>query len=740
MTILADGLSMTLDTKKFKSLLTEVIAVPLILMGLLACILLWQMSHLMSIARLIEQTNKVISLAQTTEKLLLDTQTGLRGYLISGSPGYLDPYSHSGPQVEPAIRSLTALLSDNPIQIRRLDAFTSLYRQWGEYGRKTIEMKSKGGPYQTDAVTAQGEELMDAMRLHLSFFSKTEEDLLKVQSREIEAATRNTVTVLLGLAILLGASLAFFFRRQILAVSRTYETALLEAERQTNAFRESEQRYRTLVDFLPDAILVHRDETWLFANSSATRLFAARSPEELVGSSILTTVHSEFHETVRQRVNDVMSGRQTSLIELKLLRLDGTVFSAEASGTAFSYEGAPAGLTVIRDVTSRKRLEEQLMQAGKMEAIGRLAGGIAHDFNNLLSVIIGFSQVTLEDLDEGNPIRKDIEEIEKCAKRAGDLTGQLLAFGRKQMLNPQALDMVEVVNGLEKLLRRIIGEDVELLISGSPQPCHVRADKVQLEQVIMNLAINAKDAMPRGGKLLIEVQTVNLDDSVKSKGDLIAPGPYVVLSVSDSGIGMDAETQNRIFEPFFTTKELGKGTGLGLATVYGIVKQSSGYIWVYSEVGRGTTFKVYLPRASSSDLDSKPATVKPSVLHQGTKTILLVEDEEAVRSVAARALTRHGYRVIAASNGKEASEIAELYESDEIHLLLTDVIMPGMSGKEVSDWFRAARPSVKVLFVSGYTDAAIVQHGVLDPDIAFLNKPFTPEGLIRKVQEVLEEA
>jgi signal transduction histidine kinase len=381
--------------------------------------------------------------------------------------------------------------------------------------------------------------------------------------------------------------------------------------------------------------------------------------------------------------------------------------------------------------------EKQLLQSQKLEAVGRLAGGISHDFNNLLTVILGYSDIMKRNLQEGHPLRRNVVEIVRASERAASLTRQLLAFSRKQVMQPKVFDLNTIVTDLEKMLRRMIGEDVELRVSLQDELDHIKADPVQLEQVIMNLVVNARDAMPRGGKLSIETSNVYLDEAYAREHVSVVPGDYVMLAISDTGCGMKEETRLHIFEPFFTTKEQGKGTGLGLSTVYGIVRQSGGNIWVYSEEGRGTTFKVYFPRVTahaeeykriSGGLDSP----------RGSETILLVEDAELVRNLARQVLEGAGYRVLEAASAEAAIDLCGQINGDKIDLLLTDVVMPGMSGNEMSRVLLAKQPDMPVLYMSGYTDDAIVQHGVLEAGINFLQKPFTPGALALKVREVLD--
>jgi two-component system cell cycle sensor histidine kinase/response regulator CckA len=414
---------------------------------------------------------------------------------------------------------------------------------------------------------------------------------------------------------------------------------------------------------------------------------------------------------------------------------DGSVITVEITARKFVLDGRPARLVVANDVTERRKLEEQLRQSQKMDAIGRLAGGVAHDFNNILSVILSYSEMLLGDLDAGQPMREDIQEIYDAGKRAADLTRQLLMFSRQQVLEPRVLDLNEVLGGMDRMLRRILGADVDLASVPSKPLGSVRVDPGSMEQIIMNLAVNARDAMPTGGKLTIETADVMLDEAYANDHVDAKAGPHVMVAVSDTGMGMDRATQARIFEPFFTTKDKSKGTGLGLSTVFGIVQQSEGSIWVYSEPGQGTTFKVYLPRVDA-EADSL-RSMRSAAIVGGTETILLVEDDDQVRAVSRGLLQKYGYHVIEARNAVDALQHLES-ESTAIDLLLTDVVMPQMSGPELARRARTLRPSLRVLCMSGYTDDSIVRHGVLESRVAYLQKPFTPETLTRKVRDVLE--
>jgi two-component system cell cycle sensor histidine kinase/response regulator CckA len=479
--------------------------------------------------------------------------------------------------------------------------------------------------------------------------------------------------------------------------------------------------------------VIDRDWRYVYMNAAACE-HSRRQPGELIGMTMQEAFPGIDQSPMFLQLARCMQDGVPSAMMNEFSYPDGVTRSFE-----LHIEPCAAGVVVLSiDVTEGRKIEAQLRHAQKMEAIGRLAGSVAHDFNNLLSVILGYSSMLLSDLKPVDPIRADIDLIRVAGEKAAALTRQLLAFSRQQVLAPKVLDLNELVQDAERMLRRLLGEDIQLVMLYDKNLSRVRVDPGQIDQVVMNLALNARDAMPTGGKLTIETKDVFLDAAYAADHLEVTPGPYVMLAVSDTGVGMDRETQLRIFEPFFTTKEVGKGTGLGLATVFGIVRQSGGSIWVYSELGAGTTFKVYLPRATQGELPGPPVFVEPVSL-RGTETILLVEDQDEVRRVAQEILSRYGYHVIAAQNAGEALLSCERHPRT-IHLLLTDVVMPQMSGRELAVRLETVRPDMKVLYMSGYTDNAIVHHGILDSGIAYVQKPLVPETLARRVREVLDQS
>lgn len=508
---------------------------------------------------------------------------------------------------------------------------------------------------------------------------------------------------------------------------------------------EEQELFHLIGENAADMIAVVDTSGRRLYNSPSYQKTLGYSDEELENTAAFEQIHPDDRRFVKEAAEEA---RRTGLgrkLEYRFLHKNGTWRTLESMASVIrNRQGKPDKFVIInRDITARRDTEKKLRetqarQAQKMEAIGRLSGGIAHDFNNLLGVIIGYTELMETRLSPSDPLHKNVREIKKAGERAALLTRQLLAFSRQQVLEPKVLELNAVVADVENLLRRTIGEDIELTTVLGPKLGRVMADQGQIEQVIMNLAANARDAMPNGGKLIIETTNTELDATFVRDAPYVQPGAYVQVTFTDTGTGMDAETQAHIFEPFFTTKERGKGTGLGLATVYGVVKQSNGYIWVYSEVGKGTTFKICLPRVETA-VQAKSLETRQPRSWQGGGTILLVEDEESLRAVTRDVLLQSGFDVLEAPCGLQAVESAQRHHGP-IHLLLTDVVMPGLNGPTVAEKLSPLRPEMRVLYMSGYTDYAVGRNGILEPGVHLLVKPYTRETLLRKVDEVLDLA
>ena len=517
----------------------------------------------------------------------------------------------------------------------------------------------------------------------------------------------------------------------------------IERKRAEEALKASEERYRTLIENQQEGIgIVDLEERFVFANPAAHNIFGV-PPGSLAGQRLQKFVGQKNSDVLIAQTQLRKSGKKSNY-EISIIRPDGESRTLVVLATPkLDVKGRiVATFGIFRDITERKRAEqalreseEQLRQSQKMEAVGRLAGGIAHDLNNLLTGVTGYSDLLATKISPDGPLKKYIAEIQGAAQRAASLIGQLLAFSRKQILQLEVISLNETVRRMEDMLQRVIGKEIELIASLNPDLGRVRANPGQIDQVIMNLAVNARDAMPRGGRLTIETANIFLDESYARKHPEAHPGPYVMLSVSDTGEGMDKETQRRIFEPFFTTKEVGKGTGLGLSTIYGIVKQNGGTIWIYSKPGHGSTFKIYLPRIDQDEPASRPAPSE-SDTDRGAETILVAEDEDIVRKLAEEILQDCGYTVLSVADGKEALSLSEKH-SGSIDLLVTDIIMPGMDGRQLAERLSRQWPEIKVLYISGYTDDVVIRPGELDADTEFLQKPFTSQTLTTKIRKIL---
>ena len=550
-------------------------------------------------------------------------------------------------------------------------------------------------------------------------------------------------------------------RSQLIQTNRRLETELAERERAEaeNARLLVEglgqrQRLDEIIASVPGLVW----EAWGRPDEADQKTnFVSNHVERMLGYSVqqwlstpnfwLSIVHPDDKERAAREAADSFANGKGGISQFRWIARDGRVVWVESHSTVIcDDQGNPVGMRgVTTDVTARKeaergraQLEEQLRQAQKIDSIGRLAGGVAHDFNNILTAIRGYAELMLLELAPEDPMRSSVTEIRRAGERAADLTRQLLAFSRTQLLQPRVLALNSLIADSIKMLKRLLGEDIELVTLLDPKLGHVKADAGQMEQVILNLALNARDAMPQGGKLTLETRNVILQEDYAQKHFSLQPGSYIMMTISDIGCGMDPQTLSHIFEPFFTTKEPGKGTGLGLSTVYGIVQQSGGSIWVYSEPGRGTTFKIYLPRIEEPLDEAGEKRIEPDN-PRGSETILVVEDDEVVRKLTCQALRRYGYQVIEAANGNEALLACEKHR-ETIPLMITDVVMPQISGPELATRLRLLRPETQVLYMSGYTDDAVVRHGLLDAALYFLQKPFTPGALVHKVRDILDQA
>jgi two-component system cell cycle sensor histidine kinase/response regulator CckA len=502
---------------------------------------------------------------------------------------------------------------------------------------------------------------------------------------------------------------------------------------------EREEFFQLINDNAADMIAVIDAEGKRLYNSPSYQRILGYDPAELEATSSLEQVHPDDRQLVTDATAEARRTGNGRRIEYRMRHKDGTwVFIESTASVVRNAAGQVQYMVIVnRDIGERRRLEQQLHQSQKMDAIGRLSGGVAHDFNNLLGVIIGYGEILEESVPESDPLRASVDQILKAGRRASSLTRQLLAFSRQQVLEPKILSLNAVVSDMEKMLHRMIGEDIQLTIQLEPNLGSTRADQGQIEQVIMNLVVNARDAMPDGGKLSVQTLNFEIDEKFAERYAYpVVTGPYVLLTVTDSGTGIDAATQQRIFEPFFTTKEKGKGTGLGLSTVYGVVKQSGGYIDVISAPGKGTTFNIYLPRSAQSIAVDDHEAGQPTAT-RGSETILLVEDEDSLRTLTRDLLRLKGYTVLEAINGAEALELSGRTPG-EIHLLLTDVVMPGINGRALADQLKLRRPEMRVAFMSGYTGQRVGQKEILEPGSFFIQKPFSREQLASRVREALD--
>jgi PAS domain S-box-containing protein len=591
----------------------------------------------------------------------------------------------------------------------------------------------------TEYVLRSGEPILATPAVFEELVQRGEVELIGAASVDWLGVPLKSGTNCIGVLVLQSYSENTRFSerdREILKFVSQQLAAAIEHKRYEEALRRSEARSRSLI--LSAAFGICRCTLrgrFLDVNPALINMLGHSSVEDLLKLDARHEVFVNPRELDRLAEDYRRTGSLNG-VEVQWKRKDGRIIIVRLSGCAAISTDEPEEVLelIAEDITDRRQLEEQLRQAQKMDAVGRLAGGVAHDFNNLLMVINGYTEVLLEQLEKDSDMHSKVQSIQQAADRAATLTRQLLAFSRKQLLELKVVDVNTIVGDMERLLRPLIGENIELVTRLSTQTGRTRADAGQLEQVIMNLVVNAKDSMPEGGKLTLQTADVAVGQNY-SHHRFIQPGRYAVISVADTGHGMDKETQSRIFEPFFTTKEKGKGTGLGLSTVYGIVKQSGGYVFAQSEVGAGTIFYVYLPRVEESAEELSPAKAQQNEAG-GCETVLLVEDEESVRELVRLTLASRGYKVIEAENGECGLRLAEDCK-ERIDILITDVVMPGMGGRELAKRLLSIRPGISVLYLSGYTEDAVATQGALGPGTAFLQKPFTLQNLAKKVRDVL---
>ena len=727
--------------------------------------------------------------------LATDRETALRGFLLSGKEISLEPDAKARPLLNAKLDSLVSMTAGSVAQNERAVLIRDAVREWETgYADPTLARARTPGYTPTTESELAGKALFDNVRASFDVFQRYEERFYeRLVATERFLGISAFVAVILEIVGLL--AVLIWLRRGTLrqttelldqqermeeqaielesqAAELEEQTAMLEeqtdeaqnvartlektnrelaetVERLENSntameglTREKQKTLRLLdvvLESAPIGFAFHdRDMRYTRINSALASM-AGRSAEEHIGRTP-SEVHPEVAELVEPLLRQVFATGK-SVINVPVARPAHNGSSAEqhflvSFFPVLSLEGSIDGVgAVVLETTDRRHLEEQLLQAQKMEAVGQLAGGIAHDFNNILTAIKSYSELLIEDMATDKGRVEDVKQIREAADRAAGLTRQLLAFSRQQLLRPRVLDLNTTIRDLKGMLERLIGADIEVKTRLATTIGMITADPGQIEQVLMNLIVNARDAMPGGGTIDIETSNVELDDNYVRTHASTQPGPYVMLAVSDTGQGMSRETQTRAFEPFFTTKEKGKGTGLGLSTVYGIVKQSGGSIWMYSEQGRGTTFKIYLPRVDALADDNVVAPVLNGL--GGHETILLVEDEDSVREVASRILQRQGYSVVEARNGKEAlREFGE--RGREFDLIITDIVMPEMGGLELAQRVREWAPAARILFTSGYTEDAALRRSFLEPGAEFIEKPFTPARLAERARQVLD--
>jgi len=694
----------------------------------------------------VDHTQHVLLSLGDLQARLARTEGALRSYLLTGSRALLEHYQTGAAGVPDAVAAVRILTQDNAAQQRRLSVVEPLVAKRLALLRAGMERRQRGDGVDAAALEA-GDRLMHQIRTGLADLHAEER---RLYTERLQAARRQAN--LAQALLVLGMALSLAIIAAVFALARREERMRVDAEgrlraanselerrveERTMVLADKERFLATVIDNMHDAIIVHRDNAVVLANQRFVQLVGAESSEQVIGQSPLAFYPAELRDSVARRVRYVMSGgASVPLVEQRLVRRDGKAIDVEATSIAFADRGRRTALSIYRDITDRKAAELQLRQAQKMEAVGQLTGGMAHDFNNLLTVIVANLDILGESL---HADKKSLELVEAAlggALRGAKLTHRLLAFARKQPLEPQVIDLNERLPTLVEMLRRTLGEQIRVELKLADGLWPTCADPSQVEDALLNLAINARDAMPQGGTLTIETGNGSLDADYAARNPEIAPGDYVLLSVTDTGTGMPPEVIAHAVEPFFTTKEQGKGTGLGLSMIYGFAKQSGGHLKIYSEVDHGTTVRLYLPRAVEAGATAPDPMLSVPALPGGRETILLVEDNDEVRAAAIRQLTDLGYRVRAAANGPAG--LALLDADDAVDLLFTDIVMPErMTGYELAQAVRARRPQIKVLFATGFAEAPAAAQQP-QPGALVLRKPYRKQELAEKVRMALD--
>jgi PAS domain S-box-containing protein len=744
--------------------------------------------------QLVLDSQQISRIARESRGLVIDRESSVRGYLISHQQISLVPEFSARPALASKLDSLVILSHSSVSQSDRARAARSAVQRWERGWVAFVLDPRRSAPSITEQQTIAGKELFDSIQSAFESFMAGEQRISNMRVRMLGVIQQATFVLIIAEIVLLLAILRWFSRRSIdqagqllsqqeqlenQAMDLQTQTAELEQQaveleeqadetdranlalRQTNDSLEATIRRleeaefsvgsaqsqvrdtHALLEFIlshsPTGLVLYDQDRRIVRVNAAMESITGLPASAHIGKTAYDFMSDDIAEVFDSAIERVLE-TGVSVTNLPLSGASRSDLLKERHFLASCYPvslpgGREGAAALVLETTQYRRLEEQLLQSQKMEAVGRLAGGVAHDFNNMLTAIMSYSELLLSEMPADSHQRADMMEILKAAEKATALTKKLLAFSRQQVLRPETVDINATVDGMAKTIRRLIGRNIELSLRLAPKLWTVAADPQELERVIMNLVLNSRDAMPGGGKLIIETSNATIDDDYASTHADTEPGCYVLISVTDTGAGMTREVKDKLFEPFFTTKEKGKGTGLGLPSVYGIVKQSGGFVWVYSELGKGTTFKVYLPRSAEPASSANRALTRNRT--SGSETILLVEDDEEVRNVATRILRRNGYRVLEAGSGADALRVCE-EESEPVDLIVTDIVMPEMNGSELAQKIREKQPDARILFTSGYTEDAVVRQSLLNPGEAFIEKPFTPASLAKKARDLID--